>query len=122
MNKITRQIRDPAQIPHLAKFLTDHFVMKKFPLRITIERYTARRSLEQNAKWHAMVGDIAEHTGDSVASVKSDVKAYLCPEVESKVTGKMRPKDTHELSTPEFMDLIEATYALGAQLNVEWSE
>ena len=106
----------------LAQYLIAHFSEKKFPVRVTIEREVKMRSLAQNAKWHAMIGDIAQSIGNDVKTTKSDVKHMLCPEIAITGTSAMRPKDTHELTPPEFKDLIEATYALGVELNVEWRE
>ena len=91
------------------------------PLRITIEKLVPLRNLDQNAKFHAMVGEIAEKTGDDVKSVKSDIKALFLPQVAG-LRGVMRPKDTSSLSTVEFADLIEQTTMLGVDLGVVFSQ
>ena len=105
----------------LARYLTEHFDIKQWPVRVTIERYQPMRNLDQNAKFHAMVGEIAEHTGDDVKSVKSDLKELFLPKVEG-LRGVMRPKDTSKLSTIEFADLIEQTQVLAVELGVVFSQ
>lgn len=80
-----------------------------------IQPYKAKRTLEQNAYLHKLLADIANFTGDSLASTKSDMKQeFLEPlsrrqmkngdwQVEYPSTADM---NTKELS--EFCEKIEA--------------
>ena len=121
MNKVIRTITGPAQVTALAKYLHDHFNDKQFPLAVTIERKRPRRNNDQNAKWHAMVGEISQFTGDDAKSVKADLKQLFLPQVKG-LRDVMRPKNTSDLTTMEFADLIEQTQRLGADLGVVFSE
>lgn len=121
MNIRVFRLRDAAQVIGLAQWLTKHFKEKKFPVRVTIERFRPLRNLDQNAKWHAMVSEIAEQTGNDVKSTKADIKQLFCPQVEG-LRGVMRPQSTSKLSTVQFADLIEQTFALGVEYGVVFSQ
>ena len=113
MNKITRILRKKESVRLLGNYLDKHFDEKKWRVRVTIERYVAGRSKNQNSVIHMWFGEIASQIGDDPASVKADIKAMFLPEVEG-LHGVMRTKDTHELSTPEMMDFMTEIQVLAA--------
>jgi len=82
------------------------------PTDVVIGPHVKKRSLNQNSLLHKWFAIIAEFSGDSEASTKSDLKAMFSPVVESKIeAGRMRPLDTSEMDTKqmsEFMDRISA--------------
>ena len=79
---------------------------------VIIGPHVKKRSLNQNSLLHKWFAIIAEFSGDSEASTKSDLKAMFSPIVESKIeAGRMRPLDTSEMDTKqmsEFMDRVSA--------------
>jgi len=90
-----------------------------------------KRTLEQNAKMHAMLTDIslAKPQGRSLSP---DVwKALLMHEAGFKCTFERSIDGTgvvplgfksSRLRKAEFSDLIEAMYAFGAEHGIEWSQ
>ena len=82
------------------------------PTDVIIGPHVKKRSLNQNSLLHKWFAIIAEFSGDSEASTKSDLKAMFSPIVESKIeAGRMRPLDTSEMDTKqmsEFMDRVSA--------------
>lgn len=86
---------------------------------VTIGPHVKKRSLNQNSLLHKWFALIAEYTGDSEASVKSDLKAEFSPLVESKVTaGKFRPLDTSEMSIKQMAEFMDRIYKFAAELGV----
>lgn len=79
-------------------------------MEVVIRKYKPRRSLPQNDKLHAIIGEIAKHTG------------YTPDEMKGIVKYKWKIKHTSNLSKMETADLIEQLYAWGTGLGVEWSE
>lgn len=116
MKKVLRKLNNKTSVRQLCGYLDKHFDEKKFPVRVTLERYVAKRTNNQNAVMHMWFGEIAEHIGDDPASVKSDIKAMFLPEIEG-MHGVMRTKDTHELSNPEMSDFMTQIQVLAAEMN-----
>lgn len=114
MKKITRKLRNVESVKLLAQYLIRHFEEKKWPVRVTIERYVAGRSHNQNATMHMWFAEIAEQIGSDPKSVKADIKAMFLPEVEG-MHGITRTKDTHELSTPEMIDFMTEIQVLASE-------
>ena len=121
MNKVTRKLVNLESVKLLNGYLVEHFDTKRFPVRVTLERYRKPRSMNQNATMHMWFGEIAEQSGNDPKSVKADLKATFLPEVEG-MTGVMRIKDTHELNTVEMMDFMENIQALASEMNFELTQ
>lgn len=77
-------------------------------MEVCIRRYKKRRTLPQNDKWHAMLNDLANFTGQDAYEIKGYVK------------GLMGIKHSSDMEKMPFVDLIERTYALGAELGFVW--
>ena len=75
---------------------------------VVIRRHKKRRSLDQNSKWHAMLNDLANFTGQDAYEIKGYIK------------GLMGIKHSADMEKMPFVDLIERTYALGAELGYSW--
>jgi hypothetical protein len=75
---------------------------------VIIRKHKKRRSLEQNSKFHAMLNDLATFTGHDVYELKGFVK------------GQMGIKHSSDMDKMPFVDLIERTYQLGAELGYTW--
>ena len=113
MRKVIRKLTNRESVRLLTIFLYRHIddggVM---PVKVTLERWTNKRSMGQNALLHVWFADIAAHIGDDPKSVKSDLKHRLAPQVEGP-TGVMRPMDTHEMTVPVMDDFMQNIKALG---------
>lgn len=75
---------------------------------VVIRRHKKRRTLPQNDKWHAMLNDLANFTGQDAYEIKGYVK------------GLMGIKHSSDVDKMPFADLIERTYALGADIGFVW--
>jgi hypothetical protein len=81
--------------------------------RVTVGRYHNRRSLDQNARFHAIIAAVATETGNDPSFLKEWVKAEFGPKITGEVDGRQvtlpkpsRQYDTAEMS--EVMDRLEA--------------
>lgn len=93
------------------------------PWTVSIRRFYRIRTLNQNAKFHAMIHDIAEHIG---YERPDDIKDYVKSEFGWKKTVKIGsniadiPMSTTEYNIEQFGFMIDRLYQLGAELGVEW--
>ena len=113
--KVTRKLTGPVSVSQLNVYLTAHFIENDFPIKITIERWTNRRSLSQNALLHAWIADIAGEIGDDPRSVKDDLKFMFAPVVVGPL-GKERPMNTSEMTVPQMTDFMTAIQVKGAEM------
>lgn len=89
------------------------------------------RSTQQNAKLHAMLGDLVKQKPQGRELDVETWKGLFLAEIGKRVkfepsldgTGvvAMAPR-TSKLNVKEFSDLIECIYAYGAEHGVKWSE
>lgn len=110
----------------LAKRLID-----RAPPNAVLNIKEAKRSNDQNAKWHAMVSDVARAKPEGRNHPIVVWKALLMAEADFKPIFE-RSLDglgvtpvgykSSRLSKAEFSDLIEATYAYGSKHGVVWSD
>jgi len=91
---------------------------------VEFKKYVPPRTDPQRKKLHAMIGDLAEFTGDS--NMKEWVKGLsFWPDVYIEHAGvaKTVPKSEALLSKEESSVVIEHLYVIGSQLpGFEWSE
>lgn len=90
-----------------------------------------KRTLEQNAKLHAMLADVARQKPQGRQLDIETWKGLFLAQIGKRVrfeanldgTGvvAMAPR-TSKLNVKEFSDLIECIYAYGAEHGVKWSE
>jgi len=89
------------------------------PTDVIIGPHVKKRSLNQNSLLHKWFAIIAEFSGDSEASTKSDLKAMFSPIVESKIeAGRMRPLDTSEMDTKQMSEFMDRTSAWAAGMAI----
>jgi len=90
-----------------------------------------KRSLDQNAKWHAMISDIARAKPDGRVHDVRIWKALLMadagfqPIFERSLDGNSIVHvgfKSSRLNKSDFSDLIESTLAYGARHQVVWSD
>jgi hypothetical protein len=90
------------------------------PWKVTIERIDSTRTLDQNAKWRAMVRDIAEHTGEDPDRMHEVLLAerFGTERVELGNGKHMdRPaRRSSELTKQEMADLITWGQAFAARV------
>jgi len=93
---------------------------------IEVGEYRRSRSAEQNARYWAIIGAIADHTGHSKDEIHEYCKQRFLPPRVIEIDGQqvMVPTSTTTLSTAEFaayMDQVEAWAAteLGVVIPVE---
>jgi hypothetical protein len=75
-------------------------------LALEVKLWKPRRSLPQNAMFHAICGEIARLTGMDAGLVKEGIKQAYGPRMEYH--GMPVPKPTHLCTGAEMADLIRA--------------
>lgn len=103
-------------------------------IKVTLSEPRRSRSMSQNAKFHAMVTELADYTGDEIEYLKYELKVsamrrgYPCKTdsngdpLISKRDGRPIPKSTTEVTTEEMGYLIEETAQIAAEMGVYLSE
>ena len=116
MRKVTRKLNNQESVRLLATYLYDHIDGGgPMPVKVTIERWTNKRSMGQNALFHVWCSDIASEIGDSPNAVKDDLKAMFAEAVIGPL-GKARPMNTSEMNTVQMMDFMTAIQVKGAEM------
>ena len=114
----------------MRKKVADLVLAAEKETRVTLQE--PKRTLDQNAKLHAMATDISkqhEHAGRllTVREWKILFLHYLNQEVQflpsiDKTTFVPIGRSTADLGVKECSDLIEAMYAKGAEWGIVWRE
>lgn len=108
-----------------------HQLVDRAPPYAVLNIQEAKRTLDQNSKWHAMLSDIARAKPEGRVHDVRTWKALLMadadfqPLFERSLDGKGLIHigfKSSRLRKSEFSDLIEATYAYGALHGVIWSD
>jgi len=107
-----------------------HQLVDKAPFGAVLNIQEEKRSNDQNAKWHAMISDIARAKPDGRVYDVPTWKALLMsdagfqpifqPSLDGRSVIPIGFKSSR-LKKSEFSDLIEATFAYGARHGVVWS-
>ena len=87
------------------------------PFEILVKPFKRRRTLDQNAKMHAMIREVAQHVGYSDGELKDYIKSEYGPKRKVRI-GKREvviPKSTRDYNVMECADIIEVLYMLGAE-------
>ena len=95
------------------------------PLQVTVKPYKKRRSLEQNDKFHAWCGSIADKTGHTKEEIKYIiVEQVFGTEEYINLQGEPRSrlKQTASMTVPEMSELIERATQLGIELGADVPE
>jgi hypothetical protein len=91
---------------------------------LVAKRYLRRRTLDQNAGFHAMITPWAQQEGHDIDELKRDLMGEIFGwlEVASLVTGEVKyvPRIPHtsDLDTEQFSLLIERTLEIAARCGV----
>lgn len=94
------------------------------PYRIEFAKIKPWRSLDQNKKLHAMIGELAEHTGYTQEEMKDLVKTMFGPKKSIEIKGQVHTivRGTSEYSVDECAAFIDRLYAFGAELDCPFTE
>jgi len=94
------------------------------PLQITVKPFKRDRTLPQSAKAHAMIRELALHTGYTEAQMKEIAKALYAPMKTVAVGGKdvTVPMGTSDMNVEEMANFIENLYQLGSELGVQFHD
>ena len=94
------------------------------PWTITIKRFHRPRTLDQNAKLHAMVAKLAEHVGHTPEEVKEYLKSECGWTKTIEIGGKIReiPQGTSEMNVEQLSHLIEELYRIGVEVGCDYRE
>jgi hypothetical protein len=85
--------------------------------QITVQPYTKKRSLSQNALLHTWFGLVAEETGNRVDEVKEAYRGMFLPQVVVDFGDReiLIGTSTTRLSTEEFSAFLDCVYAHATQ-------
>lgn len=94
------------------------------PHVVIVKQFRRRRTVDQNAKLHAMISDIANHCGYSLDEMKEIVKFKFLGEKSVNIGGETlrKLKGTSDLNVNECIDFVDQLYAWGNSLGVNWSD
>jgi hypothetical protein len=102
------------------------------PMTLTLTKFRRPRTLEQNAKLHAMFRELAEHVGETEHFVKEYMKAEFGPKrvVKFKVLqtnvmaekARAVPMSTSDYTVDQLNEMIERVYQCGAFAGVQFQE
>lgn len=89
--------------------------------QVTISRKRAKRSLEQNAKLHVLIGQLATHLGYTPDELKDVIKHMFGRKKVIEMAGNrtLVPVSTTEYTKAEMSDIIEHIYRLAAEYGAE---
>ena len=85
--------------------------------QVTVQAYTKKRSLSQNALLHNWLGIIAEETGNRTDEVKEAYRGMFLPQVPVEFGDReiLIGTSTTRLSTEEFSAFLDCVYAHATQ-------
>ena len=94
------------------------------PQLIEVKRYKPPRSLPQNAKFHVMLGELANEIGYSLDDLKDYFKWEFGPKQCISIGGKDRmiPRSTASYSKMEMVEMIGQVERVGAENGFQFSE
>jgi hypothetical protein len=94
------------------------------PMEVVVKPFRSRRSLDQNAKMHVMIRDLAAHLGYTQSELKDYLKHEYGPTKTLQIgeTQKVIPLSTSEYNRAEAGEIIEILYMLGAECGYAFEE
>ena len=94
------------------------------PQMIEIKRYRPPRSMPQNAKFHAMIRELAEEIGYSEDELKEYFKSSFGPKKILYLVGGNRriPVSTTEYTKEQMTDMIGHLERVGAEMGFRFSD
>ncbi len=94
------------------------------PIQVTVKPFKRDRSLDQNAKVHAMIRVIAEYAGYTESAMKAILVDEYAPRHSVKLGEKVidAPLGTSDMNVEQMSEFIEHLYQLGADLELTFSD
>ncbi len=94
------------------------------PYEVWIRPFKRRRSLDQNAKMHAMIRELAKHIGYSETELKDYLKSAYGPHETRNLFGSdtVVPKSTSNYTVDEAGEMIEILYMHGAEVGCVYQD
>ena len=95
-------------------------VSDETPIEVIVRPYKSKRSLEQNALWHTMVGELAQKMGYTPIEMKGILKYALgyYHEIQGKQRKIMIFDETSKMSVEQLTTLIDQTYQWASEKGV----
>lgn len=91
-------------------------------LRVSLQMPRKKRTNDQNAKYWAIVAEIASEVGDDAESVSDDIKKRAIkrgyPYTVSHITGEIKPVSSTRVDTAQFSALIETAQEVAAFVGI----
>ena len=115
--KQTFVLRSPDILGRVLSIITHLTIGEGKLWEIIIQEYREKRTLEQNAKWHSMVGDIANYYGYTPIEMKTIMKDQLglFHDVETEKKTYRVYHETSKMPVEDLSNLIEQTYQWAAE-------
>ena len=106
--------RGPEQLANVARVIAQLAPDKTW--RITITPHKSSRSLAQNDRFHALIAEVADATGNSQRWMKEWAKAEFGPVVSVELDGKVyeMPKPSSDYDVAEMSVVMERFEAWAA--------
>lgn len=127
MRAVVRSLEDlQAWIEKLAR----EGILTGKPLTVSIREFHRPRTLDQNAKLHAMFRDLAEHTGFTEGEIKDYFKSEFGPKMSIALPAYGQPgqpdpripKGTSRYTVQEMAAMLERVYQVGAECGCRFSD
>lgn len=110
---------EPALKAVLEKTLFVSFNKHDSMAKVTIETPKKVRTLDQNAKFHAMCQELAVHTGNEMADVKAGIKDRAMdrgyPYKINAISKNMMPKSSASVTSAEMAILIDTLHEVASE-------
>lgn len=122
MKAVIRQRNDALRF--VDRFCSENGCHWEKPQLIEVKRYKPPRSMPQNAKFHAMIRELATELGYSEDELKDYFKCTFGPQKIISVLGEEKriPLSTTEYNKAQMTDLIGHVERVGAELGFRFSD
>lgn len=110
------KIVTPADIKSAKVFYSQN-IKKQIPLMLTVEKWRMKHTKSQRGLLHAIIDEIAIHTGSDREFIKAGIKEHYGVKVEWK--GTRFPKPSSDMNTVEYGMLIDGAIIEAGELGIE---
>lgn len=97
-------------------------MVKDKPVTVNLSHATSTRSIQQNAYLHKLLGLIADYQGESLESVKRQIKHRIGLIEKHMINGELitEIRSTADLNKDEFSKLIEQVITVCEYLGIDY--
>lgn len=109
-------VRNTQQIAHALEQFQAKMIPDR-PYEVWMKPFRQRRSLDQNAKMHVMIRELAKHLGYSESELKDALKSEYGEKAVMHVGGREMtvPKSTTDYDVKEAGEMIEIIQMIAAE-------